>query len=239
MSVAVAEVGHNAPPQHEIWAMHIDELFAEASNWCDGEPIDSQNKADEVGKLLDMIRTASKDCDKQRAKEKKPHDDAGKAVQALYKPLLDKAEMASSACKRALTPWLQKLEDEKRAAAAEAARIAEEKAEAARAAAWAAEKASLAEQAKVEALRAEAEKAEKIAARADKDRAHATGGQRAVTLRTSYKPVLVDAAAALKHYRDRQPDALKAWLTDQARQDVRAGSRSIPGFEIEEVKEAV
>src|SRR3546814_6319433 len=46
--------------------------------------------ADAVGKLLDMIRQAKKAADEQRVIEKKPYDDAAKAVQTKYKPLIDK-----------------------------------------------------------------------------------------------------------------------------------------------------
>lgn len=238
-TAAIAEIGHNKPPVHLLWKEEIDGLFEEATNWCDGEPIASQDQADKVGQLLDMIRTASKDCDKQRAAEKKPHDDAGKAVQALYKPLLDRADIAATACKKALTPWLQKVEDEKRA---EAERIRKEAEEKARAAADLAAKTnadSLADQAALEDARNAAQQAQRAAGRADKDRAHVTGGARAVTLRTVYRAELADPIAALKFYKQRQPNELKEWLQLQADKDVRAGSRSIPGFNVIEEKVAV
>ncbi len=60
-----------------------------------------------------------------------------------------------------------------------------------------------------------------------------------MSLRSVWTPTLTDPCAALKHYRERQPDELKAWLLSQAEKDVRAGARSIPGFEISETKKAV
>src|SRR3546814_9872806 len=72
-------------------------------------------QADAVGKLLDMIRQAKKAADEQRVIEKKPHDDAAKAVQTKYKPLIDKCELAASVAKKALVPWLEHLEAEQRA----------------------------------------------------------------------------------------------------------------------------
>ena len=74
----------------------------------------------------------------------------------------------------------------------------------------------------------------KEAGRAGKAKAHATGGERAIGLRSRWDTVLVDPVAALRHYRNRQPDALKQWLLEQAEADVRAGQRTIPGFTITE-----
>src|SRR3546814_19602976 len=48
-------------------------------------------------------------------RSKKPHDDAAKAVQTKYKPLIDKCELAASVAKKALVPWLEHLEAEQRA----------------------------------------------------------------------------------------------------------------------------
>src|SRR3546814_4413489 len=57
-------------------------------------------------------------------------------------------------------------------------------------------------------------------------RSHASGGSRAIGLRTYYTAELVDPVAALKHYKQAQPEALKAWLLDQGQKDVSAGKRS-------------
>src|SRR3546814_5731055 len=90
----------NNPPAYEAISLHIEDLIAEAHNFLDGEPIKAQGQADAVGKLLDMIRQAKKAADEQRVIEKKPHDDAAKAVQTKYKPLIDKCELAASVAKR-------------------------------------------------------------------------------------------------------------------------------------------
>src|SRR3546814_9883754 len=66
-----------------------------------------------------------------------------------------------------------------------------------------------------------------LAAKADKTKAHASGGSRAIGLRTYYTAELVDPVAALKHYKQAQPEALKAWLLDQGQKDVSAGKRAI------------
>src|SRR3546814_427631 len=89
-----------------------------------------------------------------------------------------------------------------------------------------------------EGARRVADKAEREAAKADKTKAHASGGSRAIGLRTYYTAELVDPVAALKHYKQAQPEALKAWLLDQGQKDVSAGKRAIPGFAIKEDRRA-
>jgi hypothetical protein len=136
MSVATApaKAGHNNPPKDdpfEAFTAHIGDLFEEAKNFLDGEAIGSDAQADAVSKLLEMLRTAAKDADKARAAEKKPHDDAAKVVQTKWKPLLDKADLAVTTCKRVLAPWLQAKEAAARAAAEVARAAAEAKAHAA------------------------------------------------------------------------------------------------------------
>lgn len=231
--------GHNAPPPYEAFSLHIEELIENAKQFLDGEPIANQGQADEVGKLLDMIRTAKKDADKERAAEKKPHDDAGKAIQAKWKPLLDRCDIATDTAKKALVPWLEKLEAEQRAAAAKA----REEAEAARLAALEAERAAKASvdleaAERAEQARKDADIAQAQANRADKAKAHAAGGSRAIGLRSYWIAELVDPVAALKHYKQAQPELLKAWLLEQAQKDANAGKRTIPGFAINEDRRA-
>ena len=234
MTDGPAPIGHNAPPPFDLFAEEIADLETEANNFLDGSGVSTEAEADAVSALTNRVRRLFKDADAARAAEKKPHDDAGKAVQARWKPLLDRMERTVTVAKRALTPFL---EAKDRAQREEAARLARE-AEEARLAALAAEEqvnpSSLVDQARVEEARKDAEIATKAAAKADKARPQATGGERAIGLRSRFTPVLTDAAAALRHYRERQPEALKEWLTEQAERDVRAGARVVPGFIINE-----
>ncbi|ANI76460.1 hypothetical protein EP837_00001 [Sphingobium sp. EP60837] len=62
-------------------------------------------------------------------------------------------------------------------------------------------------------------------------------GARGIGLRSYWIAELVDPLAALKHYKQAQPEALKAWLLDQAQKDANAGKRAIPGFAINEDRE--
>ena len=239
MATAIAEVGHNNPPPLETWKLHIEDLLAEAQSFLDGEPVANQDQADSIGKLLGMLREARRGADEQRKIEKKPHDDAAKAVQAAWNPILERVEMAESVAKRALAPFLMAEEARKRAEAeaarAEAERIQREAQEAARAAA---QSANLAQREEAERLAKEAEKANSAANKAEKAKPLAAGTGRSVGLTSVWTATLVDPVEALKHYRANQPAALKEWLSDQAQKDVRAGVRAIPGFDIVEERRA-
>src|SRR3546814_914561 len=121
-----------------------------------------------------------------------------KAVQAKWTPITDekkgKYALIISVAKKALVPWLEHLEAEQRADAERKRKEADEARQAALEAERAATDLAAAEQAE-EASRV-ADKAEREAAKADKAKAHASGGSRAIGLRTYYTAELVDPVAA-------------------------------------------
>jgi hypothetical protein len=221
----------NAPPEPAVlFSEEIEDLLLEARNYLDGEEIATEQQAEAVSSLLNRLRRLAKDADEARKLEKKPHDEAAKAVQAKWNPIIDKAELATSTAKEALAPWLRKLEEQQRAEAdrlaAEAARLAQIAAEAREGAG------SLQDKEDAERLLKAAGAASRDATRAGKAKAHAKGGERAVGLVDTYTPELTDPCEALKHYRATQPELLKDWLVEQARKDIHSGVRSIPGFTI-------
>jgi len=235
-------IGGNNPPEptpFEAASEEIEDLFTEASNWLDGAGVQSQKDADAVSKLLDMARKAEKRADAARTEEKRPHDEAAKAVQAKYKPLLDRAKLVADTCKQALQPYLLRLEAEKRAQEEAARREAEEKQRIAQEAIRAAAAADIAKREKAEALLAEAKAAEAALAKATKDKAHATGGTRAVGLRTVYEAVLTDETAFARYLWKTHRDEMVTYLRMQAARLVAAKFRDIPGVEVIERKEAV
>jgi len=227
----------NAPPV-EAMGMHIDDLYDEAKGILDGAGVKSDADAEVVAKLLDMTRQAKKDADAQRTTEKKPHDDAAAAVQTAWKPLLAKCDLVADVCRKALAPFLEAKETAQREAAAKAEADAERARQAAMAARQSVPVGDLASQEYAEALLKEADALGKAAGKIGKAKAHATGGTRAIGLRSYWTAQLVDPVAALKHYREHQPEALKAWLVDQAQRDTHAGARVIPGFAINEERRA-
>lgn len=235
-------LGDNNPPADDpfpAFHVHIGDLFDEAKNFLDGEGIKSDAEAEAVSKLLDLIRSAGKDADRARIAEKKPHDEAAKAVQAKWNPLLDRAALAVDTCKHVLAPWLRKKEDEQRAAAEAARAQALAASEAAQAAMRGADATDLTAREQAEALVKAAKQAEATAAHAEKARPQATGGARATTLRTTYRPELISARQALAHYATTNPEAIKACLQALAETDVREGKRSLPGFVIHEDRSVV
>ncbi len=215
-----------------LFAEEIDDLMLEARNYLDGEPIANEAQADAVSSLLNRARRVSKDADEARRVEKKPHDEAAKAVQAKWTPLIAKADLAATTAKQALAPWLRQIEDRQRADA-DVARWEAERIAAIAAEAHAKAHGNLEATEDAERLLKAADAAQKAATAASKQKAHATGGERAIGLVDVFTPLLTDPVEALRHYKTTQPEALKAWLLDQASRDVRSGARSIPGFTVQ------
>lgn len=241
----VAEIGHNNPPTPlEVLQTRIMDLHDEATGFLDGEPIDNQGLADAVSELMVMLRDAKKEAEALRDEEYKPFNDGKAEVMARFDPLIadkksgrGKAVLAIEACKKALTPWHEKLDREKREVEMEARRVAEEKERAAQEAIRTAKKDDLAARENAEALIKDAKIAEATANRAAKDTAKTSGGSgRSVSMRTTYEPVLSDSWEALKHYWNVDRTGLEAWALERAKKDVRGGTRTIPGFTINEVK---
>ena len=90
-------IGGNNPPPDAAFALHIDGLFSLLSDSLAGGTVASDEQEAAIDAILDDFRAASKDADKARTAEKKPHDDAGKAVQAAWKPLLDRCDKVGDA----------------------------------------------------------------------------------------------------------------------------------------------
>lgn len=237
--MATAVIGHNLPEPFLLYNESIHDLLIEANNYLDGKDIENEEQEAAVASILTRLRREANAADDQRKAEKKPHDDAGKEVQAKWMPLLEKADLGVQCAKSALTRFLRKKEAAQQAAAEAAAEEARQQAEAAAQAAQNVREDDFAGQTTVRVLRENAAAAEKIANRLGNERVQAKGGERAVGLRSVWTPTLTDPVAALKHYRERQPDALKEWLLEQAQRDVRAGSRAIPGFTIDKSRVAV
>lgn len=243
----LAAIGDNNPPEKtpfEIVSERIDDLWTEAQNWLDGSKVETESDAEAVSKLLDLFRKAAAEADDARKAEVKPYDEAKAAIQAKYAPLIadtkavkGRTVIAIEACKKALAPWLEKKEREQREAAEAARKAAEEKQRIAQEAlAKAREADDLAQREAAEQKLQEAKRAEQIASKAEKAKPNVASGGRAIGLRRSYAPELVDGVAAARHYWATRRADMEAFLLDQARKDVAAGVRDIPGFTINEIK---
>jgi hypothetical protein len=247
-ALALAEIGHNNPPEptpFEASRDEIDGLFGEAKNWLDGSGVQSQADADGVSKLLDMIRKATAAAEARRKAENKPFDDGKAEVQARYNTLIGdtkaskgKAVLASEVCKQALSPWLQKLDAEKRAAAEKARAEADEKNRLAQEALRASQVTDLAAREAAEELNREAKAAEAAARRAENDKAQAKGGARAIGLRTTYRPEITDPTAFAKWVWLNHKSEMLGHLQTIAERHVANGSRSMPGITVHEERKA-
>ena len=223
--------GHNNPPRTVF--DEIADLHLEATAWLDGEGIADDQQAEALGMLMVMLTDAAKRCDEERDAKGRPFHEAHKAVQAEYKPHLDKAKLALDVAKKVRDKWLrykQAIMDEQariaREKAAEEKRIADE--------AMRGSRGDLAAREQAEALLEAARAAEHKAIALAKAKPPTIGGRRTVTKKR--EAVLVDMSLASGWAYKNHKFPMSEWLTTIANADVKAGVRTIPGFEIKEVE---
>ena len=232
--------GHNLPDAFDVARDQINDLHAEAINWLDGEEIDNEKSAEAIGKLLKMLRDAGKEAKEWHDTEKAPFLEAGREIDDRYRPLAKTVERATTACKKALAPWLVKKEQEQAAEARKQREIADAKVREAQAARAAAAADDLAAQEKADAATDAAKWAERAAAKAEKATPTTKAGTgRAVGLRTIFRPVLKDPTVAARHFWERERGAMEDFLLSLAKTHIQMGKRDIPGFEVIEDKSAV
>lgn len=210
----------------------IDDVVQQASDWLRKTPIADKTAADTAAnwrvKLLDL----SKQADAQRAAEKKPHDDAAKAIQAKWKPFIDVATDVANKLRDALTAYMRAEEaklraeqEAKRKAAEEIARKQREQAEAAR---REAEANNLPPPPEPEDIPLPLD-VEPVRVQAGGQRGRKTG------LRTITVYEVTDYAAALAHVSD-HPD-VRAAVEKVCKAMAKAGAK-VPGVETREEKVA-
>jgi hypothetical protein len=233
---ALAEVPktHNLPP-HEAIFQQIDDLYDEAKNWADGEPITDEAMHDAITRLYDGLHEAGKAADDLRKDAKRPLDEQIDAIQKTYNPYIQpkkgKVDLGKSALGDLLAAWRAKVAAEKKAeadkiaAAAEAARKAADEA-------MRASSGNLAAREEAEEQLAEAKRLEKTANRTFKAATTGTG------MRTVWVATLTDAEAGLDWAYARDPARFTALVQDMANEAVRNGLRAVPGFAVAEEKRA-
>lgn len=170
----------------------------------------SQAEADRASDLANRLGELWNKADDARKFEKKPHDDAVKAVQAKWSPILSAAEVYKRIKDAVVRPFLIE-EDRKRREAEAIARAAAEKAA----------KAGEPIPEPPQQLRA----APKAGA----------GGRRSVALRTVKQVEITDRAAVLAYFANSQ--AITDLLADMATKAVRAGV-DVPGVKVTETQVA-
>ena len=241
-AAAAATIGHNNPPEpteEERIQAAVDALMVETGKLVDGDPISTEEQAEDTQAYLRKIQRAGKEVEGARTEEKKPHLDAGKAVDAKWKPFKDRLDKASKALKSKLTPWLQEVERKKREAeqaAREAAQKAARDAEKAQRAAEAS--GGFADADAAEEAKKRAEQADLDARKAAKDKAAVKGAGRASSLRKTKTVVLDNERLLAAHYYTTRHEEFIEVLLGWAQAEVRAGSEAPPGTKIEIVETA-
>lgn len=211
-SEATAEIGHNQEPtEFDRLAERREALLDNARRWLTERPeFTDKEMADKAEDFIKQLRAFNKEVEEQRKAEKKPHDDAAKAVQAKYKGFTDGTLSALDAFNKKKTDYLKKLEqirlDEERKAREEAdkkARLAREAAE--RAAQEADSEDALDASIEAQQLQRDAEQsqAEAEAIASSKPKLQGNFGN-ASGLRKHYSAKVTDHQACLAFFSDRQ-----------------------------------
>lgn len=225
----------------------IEDAAAQAHAWLKTARIEDQVAADTAGNWRERMLSLSRQANKQRAEEKRPHDEAAKAVQAKWKPPIELAETAAVALRKAVEPYLKAEQDRLRKDAEERARIENERRMAEFRKAEDARKAALAEAQAKAALAAEAASSEakpvavpsidvppepEMPTFVAPEPARAlAGGQRGrrTGLRTETIYAVDDYEALLAHVKD-HPD-VRAAVEKVGRMQAKAGA-TVPGIAI-------
>ena len=195
-------------------AEDIEDTATQAKAWLKKTTIQSKVECDMAANWRTKLLDLKKRAEAEHKAEKAPHLEAGRAVDAKFKPIIETADDAANALRRVLTSYMAAEEAKLRAAAELERKAAEEAARQAKAAAAAKGQPEpedvplpLPEPAKVQA-----------------------GGQRGrkVGLREITKYVMTDYEAALAHVKE-HPD-VRAAVEKVAAAMARAGAK-VPGVE--------
>lgn len=220
------EIGHNSGDLS--LAEQIKEYAELALSWLRKAGITDTTSKDKAANYRAKLIELGKAADAEREAKKRPHDEAARAVQAEYKPIIDEAKAAAEELRSALTVYMREEERKERERLAEERRKEEER--------------IAAERARIEKERAEQMERdpalallepepelpvapppiEEVKVRAGGQRGRATG------LRSVTTYVVVDYAATLTHVKD-HPDVIAA-VEKVARAQAKAGA-TVPGVE--------
>lgn len=238
-------IGANNPPpfdQEQVDGLtKTADAFLKACDIWRKTDVTSETLAGQLGDQITGLRANKKAVDEARKAAKKPHDDAGKAVQAAFTPLLDRYDRALKIMLAKASAWSEKLEAEARAKKQAEREEAERKeAEARRMAMDAETSGSIDDQLAAEKAQKEAEKAQKAAAKDVKvNIKSASGAGRTVSTRTRNVVTIENLNLVFMHYRDdpKVHDLLVSLATAEANAKGFAGK--IPGCEVKPEKYAV
>lgn len=237
-----AKIGHNNPPpfDQEVFGDHdktVNDFMEASKQWLNMEELKNEADAEALTDQISGLGKLVKKVDEARKAAKKPHDDAGRAVQAAYTPLIEKLKRAQTSLKEKLSVWVTaraKAEEEERQKREEEAARAAKEAEAARAAAEA--NGDISAQVEAEQKAAQAEEEAKVASRPVETKVRsATGAGRTLSQRSVKMVEVTNVRLVFQRYQDR-PEVLDL-LTRLATSEVRAAgfdheATPIPGVNV-------
>lgn len=237
-----AGMGHNNPPAYDLAV--FQELqndaaaFITASNAWLKTPVDTEEKSEKLGDQIDGLGKLAKRVNEARIAAKKPHDDAGKEVQAAFAPVLERIEKCKDLLKPIQLAYIKKraeAEEKRKAEEAEAARLAKEEAD--RLAAEAAATGDIDAMVEAEERAKEAKKLEKAAAKPVSTGVRsASGAGRTMSVRKRKVCKIEAINAAFVSFRDDPKVAELLVSLANARANSAGFEGTIPGFKIEEVE---
>jgi len=230
-----ASIGHNSANDAEAYKEVLARFRADADKYTEFTEENAQFIRDHVGYGVKL----AKEIDATRETLKKPHLEAGRQIDGVYKPLIETCDDIVKTMKRKLAAFLDAREREARRIAEEKARALREAEEAARKAEEPEEDPFLAATADavrvdVKAAHAEAKTAEMQALAASRV-SSAAGGFNATSLRTVRKAKVTDWQKLALHYIN--SGDLRATLEKLANADIRhakGAAIEIPGVDIVE-----
>jgi len=227
----MTDAKHNNPPSdQELVLQPFADAIAEAQNWLDGEPVQSEAQMKAVDALITQVRKAKTTLEAERKKAVAPLNDAVKAENAAWKAVQEPIEIT-------LTALVEIVKDYKAKIAAEKAAAAQAEAEAAR----------QAEQAAIEAAReahgsGDAEKhkaaleAEKAAKAAKRKASKADSAAQVKGMRTVTKHEIEDVGALINWIAKNDRAALIEFAQEYARRN--HALKPIDGIRVWKEKEA-
>jgi hypothetical protein len=116
--------GDNQPPpddSYEGLRDEIEKLARDAGERLKGPPIADQDEADRLANLGNRLEQLAKQVEDNRKAERAPHDAACIEIQKKWVPLRDLAETYKLLKRTLVTPWLNKLTQQKKKEAEAAA----------------------------------------------------------------------------------------------------------------------
>lgn len=247
MDDQMAGLGHNSalpydPEVAEALEARVRELADAGGAWLDLGAVENDEQAGKLNDFLTQTRTCEKDIEAARKAAKKPHEDAGKAVDAKFKTMATPLGTLAAKLKAILTAFAtekQRKQDEERRLQQEEARRQQEEADRLRREAEA--RNDVIAQAQAEAAAKEAEKGAKAAQKPARAQiASATGGGRTMSIRTTHRAEIENMNKAFSFFRDHPffGPKLREVLQQMAEAERRAaeGVNEIPGVIFHEVR---